>query len=177
MRKLALILVLVAAGCIPKDGGWASTAAVHRAPLTVSSQLDGNPHRMLERAIEEWNDAAGCTVFSLADGGNVVVEYGSTRFNESSGARIDGEAWAGGAGKFYVRLNAVGTITTSYLILAHELGHVLGLAHDRSRMSVMRSGGHAGQRDMSLDRGAPWPIVSHQDRALVSQRYCKRGSR
>lgn len=185
MRTLLVILTFsFFLGCLPKDGGWSNfgesphALSVVDAPLSVCSYLDGNQHEMLKEAVKAWNSAIGCNIFlppeQICTTSDVIVELGVVRTNPYTGARIDGEAWFNSTQRVsYVKLNTPGTTTWDYLIFMHELGHVLGLDHDRWRLSVMRPGGHVPRRRMGIDRGPPWPIVSHQDRKLVRDRFCR----
>jgi hypothetical protein len=171
------VFLLTLASCLPKDGGWSAASEAHpqpEVPLQVCSMVYGSVDDMLGAAMDAWNSAVGCKLFVRGDRCDVLAERSASWTNSATGGRVDGEAWYDATSDSYrIALNTPGTTTWMYLIWMHELGHVLGLGHDRWRMSVMRSGSHMPLRRGDVDRGPPWPIVSHQDRGLVRGRYCR----
>ena len=111
-----------------------------------------------------WNRAvpAGCVLFQKTiDRGaaNVIVVVGDY------GGDCAGKAWKTPLGA-KIEVNDPGMVGQTYLIIAHELGHILGLAHDPRKNSIMLNGvqAHAGT--------FPTPKVTAKDQSALSERYC-----
>jgi hypothetical protein len=175
-----MLLVVVVAGCLPKDGGWSEAAQAYvpkEVPLETCSLVDGSVDEMLDDAMKAWNRAVGCRIFVRGHDCDLVASGGVAYKDPVTGKRTDGDAWYDPAQQtYYARVLTHITTTSTYLIWMHELGHTLGLEHDRWKRSVMYEGSHAPlPRDgaLALDRGPPWPLVTHQDRKLVRKRYCR----
>lgn len=64
------------------------------------------------------------------------------------------------------RTSNTGTAEMLHLVLEHELGHCLGLAHDGYRQSIMFGGGLKSTPDGQLP---PW--ISDDDRRLLRSKY------
>lgn len=118
MTRLLLLFFLVACcGPLPK------------APdqIGVTSY---NYHRPLEAAVSIWNSFVGCEIF--VPGADVVVEevdghvcavwhhHHTLENNHAAGAYKCSEGWE-------IQIAYPGDIYTQTCIVAHELGHVLGL--------------------------------------------------
>jgi len=96
-----------------------------------------------EAAIATFNRAAGCDLFVVAESPSADVNiHGANGAPCRKSGVVLKEDEAAGAylcpdGTGDIQISAPGMVTTSYFIAYHELGHVIGLAHDDFTLSVM----------------------------------------
>lgn len=167
MKYLALLVVLV--GC-RQQVNWLPVPQWYAVPITVRwDGIDTVYDGSIRGAIGAWNHAAGCDVFRQEADARVVL---STYDGTACGAQASLESYKGATAGTWrcsstsaeVKFQALSDIRSAYVTAAHELGHVLGLDHDRS--IIMQ----AAEFDPIGDR-LPWP--SDADGAAVGARYCK----
>lgn len=147
------------------DPPWAAV------PVTVEwSGISGEFDSSLVDAMGVWNHAAGCTVLVRAhddSSANVSVSaYGGSICGSSARNDLDLHRDAGAGAsrcssdRAEVKFREMSDLMSVYVRAAHEFGHVLGLAHDRSAMM---------REEPPLDNMI-WP--SDADGAAVGKRYC-----
>jgi hypothetical protein len=123
---------------------------------------------VVESALKMWN--GDCALFVLVepeDEWDVLVARGS--YGEKSpvsGNDLAGSTWKK-HDRYFVKIHEPNNITAEMLIVAHELSHVLGLAHDNDPRFITTPG--AQSRD-DLSKFLPHP--SRKDEAALKQRYC-----
>jgi hypothetical protein len=169
MLRIILALSLLSACPRRVEPTWLDDAPVwERLPLLVEGELQ-EYDQGLDLAIKTWNRAAGCAVYSwVATGGNVTValDFPPMRYPELSDGAAAGAYVTGDSAAVYI--TAPGTVDQAVRIVTHELGHVLGLAHDPGwRLSVMRPDVAA-----QVHEGLPM-LVTHNDAMALRERYCR----
>jgi hypothetical protein len=145
---------------VPSTVGW-----------DVSPVFDGS----LRGAIGAWNHAAGCDVLRQTADARVTV---STYDGTACGAPASLETYPGATAGTWrcspdsaeVKFQVMSDIRSVYVIAAHEFGHVMGLAHDRSLIMRPAAPGYDPASGQSLDI-LPW--VSDADGAAIRARYCR----
>lgn len=170
MRLALLLLALV--GC-RQQVNWNPDPPWAAVPLTVEwSGIADTFDSSLDIAMRAWNHAAGCTVLVRAHddaSANVSVStYDGTICGSSANNDLDAHRDAGAGAsrcssdRAEVKFRELSDLMSVYVRAAHEFGHVLGLAHDRSAMM---------QESPQLDTMI-WP--SDADGAAIGARYCRR---
>jgi hypothetical protein len=175
VRALVVALVLVACAKVPITP-WDHT------PVTV----DAPASPVLDRAIKDWNDAAGCVVLVRHPAPADVVVIVADEFSHHAGTYTPpptGGAGAGpvgaGAGPGTVRLfyAAQGDDVEGYQVTLHELGHALGLGHDGWQGSVMNPNGAAGLMDgpagADVDMNPSFTVIESETAKAVRRAYCR----
>lgn len=127
-------------------------------------------------AIKMWNDAAGCTVLtkttSRSEADIVVKATDGTPCGVAGAAGMLPDH-AGGA---YIQGDCAevhvaypGGLRQQLVVVAHEIGHLLGLGDDPSGCRIMRG---------SVERVVACPIllVSDRDGKTLGDRYCSGGT-
>ena len=167
MRWL-LALVTLCYGC--QKAAWNGDAPWATTPVTVEwTQVNPDFDGSLSQALAAWNYAAGCQVLARAHDAttaNVSVQgYDGTACGREQ--LLPSNANAGTvrctAELAEVRLKVASDIRSVFVIVEHELGHVLGLAHDRSALMMASPDLDAEVR----------PLPSDADGAAVGARYCR----
>ena len=127
----------------------------------------------IEEAMAVWNRAAGCELLREASAvGTADVRIasadgapcGKINFDADdpiAGADVAGGAWWCPNMKADVQIKRLGMIDEAHKVFVHELGHVLGLAHDE--------GGVMGPYADRIE----WIIPSRKDAKALAERYCK----
>ncbi len=173
MKYLALLALLV--GC-RQQVNWLPDPQWSAVPITVRwDGIDPVFDGSIRGAIGAWNHAAGCDVLRPAADARVIVStYDGTACGKPAqlehylGATAG--TWRCSADSAEIRFQVMSDIRSVYVIAAHELGHVLGLGHDRS--AIMQEAptlyDPAGGRNLDI---LPWP--SDADGAAVGRRYCR----
>lgn len=138
----------------------------NRIPLIVSSFGDSS---MILSAIQNFNSEFGCELLRY-DGGALHPDVRVYLDAASEDGRVGGAT-------MHTRLadgGLVATITTPHLMydgvllvmLQHEMGHLLGLAHDPFTFSIMFPNYHPDGSFMQVQH-----FTTH-DRRLIRERYC-----
>lgn len=164
VRDKSFYLLLVVAACT-RDSTWMPAYAKVPAmpPPPVGVRADETIPSVPD-AMEAWNEAAGCKLFTYDVAPWVQVRIGS---EGKPGVAATTRIYSSGA---LVEVYDAPDITTAYLVVVHELGHVLGLDHDASRSSVMRP--DTGAVGLMESDDEPLPMVSRSDAEAVQRRYC-----
>lgn len=182
LRALAVVALLIShAGCgpgqqvnwIPGQEPWA------KVPVAVDwSGIDSTFDSSVEYAMGGWNHAAGCDVLvrapALADANVSIASYDGTICGGAGGIEDVSGATAG-TGRCSVdyaeiRLQVASDIRSVFVIVEHEFGHALGLAHDDSTLM----GPSPPLYDPAQPGGGATLLVlpSDEDGAAVGARYC-----
>jgi len=182
LKRHALVLsVLIAAGCgpgqqvnwIPGQEPWA------KVPVTVDwSGIDSTFDSSVEYAMEGWNHAAGCDVLAPAEEiANVsIATYDGTICGGPGGIEDVSGAIAGtarcSADRAEIRLQVLSDLKSVFVIVEHEMGHALGLAHDTS--GLMNPSPRLYD-PAQLGGGATLLVLpSDADGDAIGARYCSR---
>jgi len=164
----ALVVIAALTGCKrvdeptfePEAYVWDSA----RIPLAVTVE-DGLEAIGAVEAIETWN-AGRCRLLRYAGiggSGDIVVRVGDD-VSESSAGGWELRTKAGRV-TGVVLVRKPGDSRMVWIVTAHELGHVLGLAHDRTQtMSIMHPEA-AGSESGYIN-------ATHADLGALGRRYC-----
>jgi hypothetical protein len=158
-------------------------------PVTVGWDEHGwDAHNgSFDKAVGELNGAVGCKVFEVEVDGPAQVSIVSADGEPcgSADALVLNPSHAAQTylcpdGTAEIHISQPGDVTMSFLITYHELGHVLGLAHDAyfaqgadGPMFVSVMTPNVAEHSDRLGSGQRLPALSDKDRAALRKRYCK----
>jgi len=139
---------------------WPSTPLntfVHYDAETIDFEAD------IDAAFDLWNDVAPLFI-ETDDLSEAVVEiqFGSIgdEFAFAKHETIDGQLHG------FAVCNECALVGQTYLAIAHELGHVVGLAHDPQTISIMYD-----ELPDTLDDPNPVKLVTDKDTKALRERY------
>jgi predicted Zn-dependent protease len=152
---------------VPQQAVWDDEKNVHWDRSLIPLKVDGDAYpEALAEAVKLWNSQADCKLFAIDDDATITVRQGTIEVGAET------EDW--GAGAYVNRENTRGEIVvfsplmvgTDLAVLHHELGHILGLAHDRS---------HTMKPIVEEEIGGRQKMVRAQDKDIdaLNERYCK----
>jgi len=157
------------------DPPWAAV------PVSVQwSTIDPVFDRSIGDALKAWNHAAGCTVLEQAGdwaSAHVAMSaYDGTACGSTAVFDAERDATAGTwrCSPVYaeVKFRQTSDIRSVFVIAEHEMGHVLGLAHDRS--ALMQAAPELYQPQNIGGALGVMPLPSDRDGAAIGERYCRR---
>jgi len=168
---------------------WADTAA-ELSPLPVKVEWDkdawGAHSESFVKAMGEINSAVKCQLFEAANGGGrVKIVSANGEPCGSAEALVDDRGHAAQSyrcpdGTYEIHVSEPGDTTTSYLIVMHELGHVVGLAHDgryvvgeHAPMFVSVMTPNVADHARRMEAGKMLPTLSEKDAKALRERYCR----
>ncbi len=139
-------------------------------PLNVRSRIDNVYSNPIEGAIDLWNREIGCKVFRRV-GTNTVIrvdvileDYDGMPCENPGSYALEKDmaagTWICPDNHAEIAFQTLDEISMAYKIISHELGHVLGLAHD--------PGGLMGDNITNLTFVFP----SDKDKKALHERYC-----
>ena len=140
------------------NGGLPARLDPRALPLTINAG-GGQGDQVASRAVSLWNNAGLGQVFALTNGNaDLHIDWGGSKV--SSGARAETRMIRSSGAlvptDLSVRTNGRSTEQVARVV-AHELGHVLGIDHSRYREDVMYEAEQNGpvaltQRDLAMAR-------------------------
>ena len=139
---------------------------VERLPLTIGTD---NPQyrEALVLAVRHVNDRVGCDMLAIARASTDIViregtiELGAESVDWAAGAFVDAETTRGEILVYQPLM-----VGTDFAVLLHEIGHILGLAHDN--FGMMRP---VAEEVVGGKMPAP-PRMSDKDADHLAKRYC-----
>ena len=169
---LTCLLVLVIATCFvscrcerPVEPTTAGSWEWAYVPVGIQIAADVGYERELRAAIREWNNAAGCEVFVLADDGPIRITQGDD--HETVRGWTEVHAVGDRITRAEITLHGVTDAGMAYRVFMHELGRALALEGaywPEPESSVMHN-------DIASRTEMPW-LVTYADRGAVRARYC-----
>lgn len=177
IRKILVLLIAVAGmigigvaykQCVvPQEAVWDIGKPVHWSPNLIPIKIDGTEyHPALKEAVKLWNGQADCKLFVIHESPTIMVKQGTIEVGAetedwAAGAFVNGEVTRGEI-VVYVPL----MVGTDLQVLHHEMGHILGLAHDRAwTMKPIFEEEIGGRQKMVR--------ASDKDIAALNARYCE----
>jgi len=158
---------------------WMSSARHWRSvPLSVRADAYEGATKS---AMELWNTAAGCPLFAqtfVAMGDSISRDPLATVVVKATDGAPCGQMEAQGMGqddaagaylcgpRAEVHVSHPGDTRQQFAIVAHELGHILGLAHDMWPGSVM-------YHDSGQVAASKMIRVTDKDSVALAKRYCR----
>lgn len=143
---------------------------VWRVPVSVTIDDSVDDREAVRYAVNFWNQQMGYKLFVISDGlGDVIVRVGTESRCDRAAACAYHEYDGDGTLRGYADVVRVHSSTEAYYAIAHELGHLLGLAHDPGdNMSIMY---RSVLRNITVNRPFPPVYVTPNDKAAVRARY------
>lgn len=150
----------------PQQAVWDTKNPVHwdssLIPLSISS---ADYPDALKEAVKLWNGQAKCPLFEVSEPSTITVrqgtiEVGAETEDFAAGAYVNGRGLGGEIVVFHPLM-----VGTDLQVLHHEMGHLLGLAHDTSGTMKPLIAEEIGGRQK---------LVRAQDKdiAALNERYC-----
>ena len=159
--------------CVPhEDLIWPT----NQMPITITVTAESESERVqgehtVQAAADVWNGQTGFEIFRFVEsGGDAIVHWGAPfEVGHSRGSeggwvqhRIEDGRLLADVGIIHVATNRL-----AYLVTIHELGHLIGLAHDSYEASPM----FPITRDDSDDRRMRATVVSSWDKNVIRGIY------
>jgi hypothetical protein len=149
----------------------ATTIHWDHMPLSVYVAYDEESRDLyadVREAMTLWNRVIPAfDLIGERDDADVVITFDSVGDSEWAAAKhriVDGRM------RGYASCRQCALSGHTYVVLGHELGHVLGLAHDPQTISIMH-----GTVDSPLSEGGeftnPVRLVTHKDQTALRKRY------
>lgn len=171
---------------------WDDTAKLWpRLPLQVvwNEHVWDEHNSSITKAIAVMNSEVGCRLLEAASGSSwdiTLISADGEPCGDWGGLVVDpdhaGQTYRCPDGTMEIHILQPGNVTQMYLVVYHELTHVLGLAHDgrypvpeRARDApafVPITADNAPAHAYRLSQGLRLPTLSDKDRAALSVRYC-----
>jgi hypothetical protein len=181
MTRAALLAALLAVACHPsptwappcKTAGATGPCALSEPwelPIAVYADLDGYEvfTADVDAALEQWNAEVGVLLFrrSPSPRSPVRITFGSAVPGTSAATRLGRDRF--GRRLAVVECRGCVLVGQSADLIGHELGHVLGLAHDPQPGSLMHA---APPHPMAWVTGNQRRRVQTADRRALRRRY------
>lgn len=175
--RLLLFVALAVGGC-RQQVNWNPDPPWDHAPITLDWSAMGPVFESsFSSATAAWNFAAGCRVAAkTTQNADVVVSpYDGTACGENANLESTGDAKAGAwrcsSTRAEVKFKEMTDMRSVFVIAAHEWGHALGLAHDRSALMNPSPTLYTPEA-FGASQGL-MPLPSDADGAAVGARYCR----
>lgn len=175
MKKLLLLLFVGCSFSIPKEAtfdphglDWQRGSLPLLVGFIGCNDHCGDYDEALELSIAMFNDGAGCELFRYihAPKNDGDVDFVFTSLPRKDDYTLDSR-WKGNT----IELGYMDD-TVAYLIIAHNLGHLMGLATDDDNNSIMMD----SVVDVGLinrKHGRPLPDLTKNDAEALHKRYCE----
>jgi hypothetical protein len=154
---------------VPQQAVWNLEKPVHWDRELIPLKVDGVYSDALHHAVKLWNDQADCDLFVIHEDPTITVVQGTIEVGtetEDWGAHADVIKVGGKPTRGIITVHVPLMVGTDLAVLHHELGHELGLAHDRS---------HTMKPITKEEIGGRQKMVRAQDKDILAlnKRYCK----
>lgn len=160
MKTLIFTVLFLTLSC----AGVQRPVPVTPPALRVSMEVDlGLYHDNLKNAMEWWNNELGCNVFDWGHPSDVHVMKAEKMGN------ILAIVWKRGSG-FLMTVHSPETPKFQQYIFVHELGHVLGLEHDKNRRNNIM---YPYAKDANGFIIGPDSTITDGQRSSLRTLYCK----
>jgi hypothetical protein len=154
---------------VPQQAVWDTEKDVHWDRSMIPLKVNGEYKEALVEAVKLWNDQADCDLFVIHESPTIVVVQGTIEVGQESedwAAHADVVKVGGKPTRGIITVHVPLMVGTDLVVLHHELGHELGLAHDRSRtMKPIAEEEVGGRQEMVL--------AQDKDIDALNERYCK----
>ncbi len=154
---------------VPQQAVWDVEKDVQWDRDMIPLKVDGEYSQALAEAVNLWNKQADCKLFEIHEDPTITVVQGTIEVGTESedwGAHADVIKVGGKPTRGIITVHVPLMVGTDLAVLHHELGHQLGLAHDRS---------HTMKPITKEEIGGRQKLVRAQDKdiAALNERYCK----